>query len=100
MTLEAKIPAGPLAEKWSKHKFNLKLVNPANKRKYDVIVVGTGLAGGQLPHRWPNWVIMLKLFVSRIAPAVRTRLLHRVASMRPKITKTMATAFTACFMIP
>src|SRR5476649_2292216 len=45
MTLEAKIPPGPLAEKWSKHKFNLKLVNPANKRKYDIIVVGTGLAG-------------------------------------------------------
>ncbi len=45
MTLDAKVPAGPLAEKWSKHKFNLKLVNPANKRKYDVIVVGTGLAG-------------------------------------------------------
>src|ERR1700759_4423849 len=45
MNLDAKIPAGPLAEKWSKHKFNLKLVNPANKRKYNVIVVGTGLAG-------------------------------------------------------
>src|ERR1700753_2488275 len=45
MNLDAKIPAGPLAEKWSKHKFNLKLVNPANKRKYDIIVVGTGLAG-------------------------------------------------------
>jgi succinate dehydrogenase / fumarate reductase flavoprotein subunit len=45
MVLDAKIPAGPLAEKWSTHKFNLKLVNPANKRKYDVIVVGTGLAG-------------------------------------------------------
>ena len=43
--MESKIPDGPLAEKWSKHKFNLKLVNPANKRKYDVIVVGTGLAG-------------------------------------------------------
>jgi succinate dehydrogenase / fumarate reductase, flavoprotein subunit len=43
--LESKIPDGPLAEKWNKHKFNLKLVNPANKRKYDVIVVGTGLAG-------------------------------------------------------
>ena len=43
--LDSKIPAGPLAEKWEKHKFNLKLVNPANKRKYDVIVVGTGLAG-------------------------------------------------------
>lgn len=45
MALDSKIPAGPLAEKWSKHKFNLKLVNPANKRKYEVIVVGTGLAG-------------------------------------------------------
>ncbi|MBK0380272.1 fumarate reductase/succinate dehydrogenase flavoprotein subunit [Mucilaginibacter segetis] len=45
MSLDAKIPQGPLAEKWSKHKFNLKLVNPANKRKYDIIVVGTGLAG-------------------------------------------------------
>lgn len=45
MILDSKSPAGPLAEKWTKHKFNSKLVNPANKRKYDVIVVGTGLAG-------------------------------------------------------
>jgi succinate dehydrogenase / fumarate reductase, flavoprotein subunit len=45
MKLDAKIPEGPLADKWTKHKFNLKLVNPANKRKYDIIVVGTGLAG-------------------------------------------------------
>lgn len=43
--LNSKVPAGPLAEKWSNHKFNLKLVNPANKRKYTIIVVGTGLAG-------------------------------------------------------
>ncbi len=45
MILDSKIPEGSLAEKWSKHKFNLKLVNPANKRKYTIIVVGTGLAG-------------------------------------------------------
>ncbi len=45
MTLDSKIPAGPLEEKWANHKFSLKLVNPANKRKYDIIVVGTGLAG-------------------------------------------------------
>jgi succinate dehydrogenase / fumarate reductase flavoprotein subunit len=45
MKLDSKIPEGPLAEKWTKHKFDLKLVNPANKRKYEVIVVGTGLAG-------------------------------------------------------
>lgn len=45
MKLDSKIPEGPLAEKWTKHKFNQKLVNPANKRKYEIIVVGTGLAG-------------------------------------------------------
>jgi len=44
--LDAKIPAGPLADKWTNHKNNIKLVNPANKRLIDVIVVGTGLAGG------------------------------------------------------
>lgn len=45
MNLDSKVPSGPIAEKWKKHKFDLKLVNPANKRKYTVIVVGTGLAG-------------------------------------------------------
>ncbi len=45
MKLDSKIPSGPIQEKWSTHRFNLKLVNPANKRKYSVIVVGTGLAG-------------------------------------------------------
>ena len=43
--MNANIPAGPLSDKWTSHKFNLNLVNPANKRKYKVIVVGTGLAG-------------------------------------------------------
>lgn len=45
MNLDSKVPKGNLSEKWTNHKFNMKLVNPANKRKYDVIVVGTGLAG-------------------------------------------------------
>jgi succinate dehydrogenase / fumarate reductase flavoprotein subunit len=45
LKLDAKIPDGPMAEKWTNHKFNVKLVNPANRRKYNVIVVGTGLAG-------------------------------------------------------
>ena len=44
-TLKANIPDGALADKWTKHKFNINLVNPANKRKYNIIVVGTGLAG-------------------------------------------------------
>ena len=45
MQLNSKIPEGPLADKWNNHKFNMKLVNPANRRKYRVIVVGSGLAG-------------------------------------------------------
>src|SRR5687768_188313 len=44
--LNARIPAGPLTDKWDKHRFEMKLVNPANKRKYTIIVVGSGLAGG------------------------------------------------------
>jgi succinate dehydrogenase / fumarate reductase flavoprotein subunit len=45
MQLDSKVPSGPIQEKWDKHRFDLKLVNPANKRKYDIIVVGSGLAG-------------------------------------------------------
>src|SRR4051795_12446850 len=45
MTLDSRTPGGPLAEKWDRHRFESKLVNPANRRKYTVIVVGTGLAG-------------------------------------------------------
>ena len=46
MELRARIPSGPIERKWEKHRFDMKLVNPANKRRYSVIVVGTGLAGG------------------------------------------------------
>ncbi len=46
MNLDSKVPDGPLQDKWDNHKFSMKLVNPANKRKYKIIVVGTGLAGG------------------------------------------------------
>ncbi|HSQ62714.1 MAG TPA: fumarate reductase/succinate dehydrogenase flavoprotein subunit [Polyangiaceae bacterium] len=45
MTLDSRIPSGPVAEKWDRHRFEMKLVNPANRRKYKVIVVGSGLAG-------------------------------------------------------
>ncbi len=45
MLLDARIPEGPLAEKWSLYKSKIRLINPANKRRVDVIVVGSGLAG-------------------------------------------------------
>src|SRR5437773_2535027 len=46
MQLDGKVPSGPIENLWDKHRFEMKLVNPANKRKYNIIVVGTGLAGG------------------------------------------------------
>src|SRR6187401_1212617 len=46
MNLDSKSPAGPIDRKWESHRFDMKLVNPANKRKHTIIVVGTGLAGG------------------------------------------------------
>ena len=46
MNLDSKSPSGPIDKKWESHRFEMKLVNPANKRKYSVIVVGSGLAGG------------------------------------------------------
>lgn len=46
MALDSKIPSGPVDKKWENHKFDSKLINPANKRKYDIIIVGSGLAGG------------------------------------------------------
>src|SRR6184192_1459951 len=46
MELDSKAPGGPIETRWDRHRFNLKLVNPANKRKYNIIVVGSGLAGG------------------------------------------------------
>ena len=56
MALDSKIPSGSLAEKWTKHKSNINLVSPANKRLIDVIVVGTGLAGASA------FVILFVLF--------------------------------------
>ena len=45
IVLDSKAPTGPIEDRWTKHKFDMKLVNPANKRKFEIIVVGTGLAG-------------------------------------------------------
>src|ERR1700760_1223773 len=76
MSLEAKIPAGPLAEKWSKHKFNLKLVNPANKRKYEIIVVGTGLAGASAAALLAELCYNVKAFCFQDSP----RRAHSIAA--------------------
>ena len=55
INLDARVPDGPIADKWDNHKFSIKLVNPNNKRKFDVIVVGTDWRVRQPPHPWLSW---------------------------------------------
>ncbi|MEJ6980920.1 fumarate reductase/succinate dehydrogenase flavoprotein subunit [Pedobacter sp. P351] len=76
MILDSKIPEGPLAEKWSKHKFNLKLVNPANKRKYTVIVIGSGLAGASAAASLAELGYNVKVFCFQDSP----RRAHSIAA--------------------
>jgi succinate dehydrogenase / fumarate reductase, flavoprotein subunit len=68
MPLDAQIPSGPLAEKWDRHRFNLKLVNPANKRKYSVIVVGAGLAGASAAASLAELGYQVKVFCLQDSP--------------------------------
>ena len=76
MQLDPKIPDGPIAEKWSKHKFEMKLVNPANKRKYEIIVIGTGLAGGSAAATLAGLGYQVKAFCFQDSP----RRAHSIAA--------------------
>ena len=76
MTLDAHIPSGPLAQKWDKHKFELKLINPANKRKFDVIVVGSGLAGASAAATLAELGYSVKCFCFQDSP----RRAHSIAA--------------------
>src|SRR3954469_12247899 len=75
-TLDSKVPSGPLADKWRKHKADIKLVNPANKRKYEVIVVGAGLAGSSCASSLADLGYKVKCFVFHDSP----RRAHSIAA--------------------
>ena len=76
MNLDARIPEGPLAQKWDKFRRDAKLVNPANKRKYDIIVVGTGLAGASAAATFGELGYNVKSFCIQDSP----RRAHSVAA--------------------
>ena len=95
VALDAKIPEGPLADKWTHHKNNIRLVNPANKRLIDVIVVGTGLAGSSAAASLAEMGYNVKAFCFQDSPGVPTPLLPKGASMRPRTTRTTVTLSTA-----
>ena len=76
MALDSKIPSGPLAQKWDQHKFDMKLVNPANKRKFEVLVVGSGLAGASAAASLAELGYKVKCFCFQDSP----RRAHSIAA--------------------
>jgi succinate dehydrogenase flavoprotein subunit len=76
MKLDARIPAGPIAQKWQRHLREIKLVSPLNKRKFDIIVVGTGLAGASAGASLAELGYRVKAFCFQDSP----RRAHSVAA--------------------
>ncbi len=76
MELQARVPDGPIAEKWDKHRFDMKLVNPSNKRKYEIIVVGSGLAGASAAATLGELGYLVKCFTYHDSP----RRAHSIAA--------------------
>ena len=75
-TLDSKVPAGPIQDKWDNHRFSIRLVNPANKRKYEIIVIGTGLAGASAAATLGELGYRVKVFTFHDSP----RRAHSIAA--------------------
>jgi len=76
MSLDSKIPSGPIEKKWEKHKFESKLINPANRRKYEIIIVGSGLAGASAAATLGDLGYKVKCFCYQDSP----RRAHSIAA--------------------
>ncbi len=76
MSLDSKIPSGPIEKKWEKHKFESKLINPANRRKYEIIIVGSGLAGASAAATLGDLGYRVKCFCYQDSP----RRAHSIAA--------------------
>jgi len=95
MILDSKAPTGPIEQAWDQTRFDVKLVNPANKRKHSVIVVGSGLAGASAAATLGELGYKVNASAFRIHPAARTPSPPRAVLMLPRTIKMTATAYTA-----
>ncbi len=97
--LDSRIPDGPLSRKWTNYKNSVRLVNPANKRKLEIIVVGTGLSGAAAASSLGELGYRVKSFCYQDSP----RRAHSVAAqggiMRRRTIRMTVTAFTGSFTI-
>ena len=99
MALDSKVPQGPLKDKWTDYKNHINLVNPANKRHIDVIVVGTGLAGGSASATLAELGYNENHLRTKTLHVERILLQHREELMQQKITKEMEILPTDYFTI-
>ncbi len=100
LTLDARIPSGPIEGKWDNAKFEMKLVNPANKRKYSIIVVGTGLAGGSAAASLAELGYNVTAFCYQDSPRRAHSIAAQAGSTRPRIIRTTATRCSGCLTTP
>lgn len=97
---DTKAPAGPIEEKWDTRQFDARIVNPANRRKVSVIMVGTGLAGGSAAATLGEAGYQVKTFCYQDSPVARTPSRRRAASTPPRTTRATATRSTGSSTTP
>ena len=90
------IPEGPLAEKWTKHKAQIRVVSPANKRKMEIIVIGTGLGGASAAASLGELGYNVKVFCISDSPPLRLR----EVSMQLRTIRTIMIRYIVSFTIP
>lgn len=98
MSLDAKIPEGDISQKWSNYKSKVHLVNPANKRNLEVVVVGSDLPVLPLLPHWQRWDTRSRCSAFRTVHVVHTPSLLKEVSMPPRIIRMTVIAITDYFM--